>query len=282
MLERILIPLDGSRSAESALTQVRRLLPRQKADVTLLRVVNPSPAEFHLGLPGSTEEKAYLERIAAGLSSEGIRVGVRVRAGTPAGCILDTAREERATLIVLSTHARTGLARWVLGSVAEQLIQDSPIPLLVFRAPAAKTESPDHPGPFRRILLPSDGSLASLDILPQVCEIARPVDARVTLLSVKESGEPEGRWPQEEASLKAAEKHLKEACIVTRYLERRGEPVEEILREAVDDQADLIAMATHGRSGPSRWILGSVTSEVLRRAPLPLMILHRGAAAGSR
>lgn len=272
MFDRILIPLDGSATAESILPQVRRLTLNRRSELILLRVVEPFPADFHLGLPESKEAEHYIQKLAERLVHQGLKARGMVRVGTPVPTLLDSARAEQATVIALSTHARSGLSRWVLGSVAENLMAHSPIPVLILRASASATE-PTPLTPFHNILMPTDGSPASLAIIPRLRDFARPLDARITLLTVYPPGQVQGAWPLEAAAVKAAEQSLREACLVTAFHERHGHPPEEILKEAAEEGSDLIAMTTHGRSGPSRWILGSVTSEVLHQSTLPLMVL---------
>lgn len=272
MLERILVPVDGSARAESILPQVRRLAAGRPAELILVRVVEPFPADFHLGISGNHDAADYVNGLARALSGQGFRARGLVRTGTPASTLLDSAVAEQAGAIALSTHARTGLTRWALGSVAEELIARAPVPVLVLKAPAPGEPEP-APSPFRRILFPTDGSPASLAILPQVQALARPIDATITLLEVHAPGPPPNAWPEEDPPVKRAEERLREACIVTRFKERFGTPADEIMNEIREGQADLVAMATHGRSGPSRWVFGSVTSEVLHRSPVPMLVV---------
>jgi nucleotide-binding universal stress UspA family protein len=272
VLDRILLPVDGSARAESILPQVRRLTAGRPGEIILVRVVEPFPADFHLGLPVGQEASDYVSNLARALSGQGYRARGLVRAGTPAPTVLDVAKAEGAGAIALSTHARSGLARWVLGSVAEELLSRSPVPVLVFKVPG--DGAPATPGtPFRRILFPTDGSPASLAILPQVVALAGPVDATVTLLQVHPAGLPPNAWPRQDPPVRAAEQRLREACVVTRFQERFGIPVDEIVNEAREGAADVVAMTTHGRSGPSRLILGSVTSGVMHRSPAPLLVV---------
>jgi nucleotide-binding universal stress UspA family protein len=272
MLDRILVPLDGSARAESILPQVRRLSAGRPAEIVLLRVVEPFPADFHLGIPGTPDAAGYVNGLARSLSGESCRVRGLVRTGTPAATILDTARAERAGAIALSTHAREGLARWVFGSVAEELLARSELPVLVLKAPSPG-DPPPPVTPFHRILFPTDGSPASLAILPQIVSMAGPIDAVVTLLQVHAPGPLPNAWPDEDPPVKGAEARLREACVVTRFRERFGSPADEITAEAFEGAADLVAMATHGRSGPGRWIFGSVTTEVLHRSPVPMLVV---------
>jgi nucleotide-binding universal stress UspA family protein len=282
MRQKILVPLDGSETAEAILPQVMRLLQRQPADVVLVEVLGLFPPDFHWSEP-ETEKRAqrYLRKRSFEFIQRGVEAKFRLRMGSPAPAILETAREERATLIALSTHGRSGLSRFMLGSVAEEVLRTSPVPVLVFRPPEDPRLSRGRIEalPLHSYLLPTDGSEESLSVLPELLEWARPADSRVTLLAVRPRGEADQRWPVEEVPIREAERRLREALIPTAFKIRHGEAAEEILQEARDGRADLVVMATHGRRGPSRWIFGSVTAEVLRTCPVPLMVVHRSPRA---
>jgi nucleotide-binding universal stress UspA family protein len=191
----------------------------------------------------------------------------------------EMAAKEHASLIALSTHGRTGPERWVLGSVAEEVLEASPVPVLVTRSvppplPRGKRDSL----PIRNFLVPLDGSRLSLDSLGPVLALARPVDAHVTLLHVDEPSPYSGRWESPDETLKEAELLLRSACIPATVEFRKGEAAPEILEVAAERAADLIAMTTHGRSGPSRWLFGSVTAKVLRSASVPLLVVRHSAS----
>jgi nucleotide-binding universal stress UspA family protein len=285
MRQRILVPLDGSETAEAILPQVMRLLQRQAADIVLVEVLGLFPPDFHWSAP-ETEKRArrYLRKRSFEFAHRGVEAKFRLRMGSPAPAILDTAREERATMIALSTHGRSGLSRFLLGSVAEELLRTSPVPVLVFRPPEDPKLSRGRieSMPLRSYLLPTDGSEESLSVLPELLEWARPADSRVTLLAVHPRGDSDQRWPVEEAPIRKAEQDLREALIPAVFKVRYGEAAEEVVQEAREGGADLVVMATHGRRGPSRWIFGSVTAEVLRTCPVPLMAIHRSSRAARK
>lgn len=151
MYEKILLPLDGSEVGEAALPYVEdlaaKLASSAPAEVTLLQVIT---SLTHYVLAGETsaqipyterelrqiKQKAqeYLDRIAERLRSKGIKVNTRVATGHAAEEIIKAAREINADLIAMSTHGRSGLSRWALGSVTDKILREGNIPVLTVRA----------------------------------------------------------------------------------------------------------------------------------------------------
>jgi len=269
MLERILVPLDGSTSAEAILSQLRRILPRHESQLTVFQALPLYPVLEH----GDPEK--YLRRVAFQLTTDGYPSQYLLRPGLPADAILEAAKAEHATMIALSTHGRTGVARWVLGSVAEKVLQASPLPVLVARSfPSSTFRGRLEAQPVRNFLVPLDGSRLSLEALEPLRALARPVDAHVTLLHVSEPTPFDGRWETPDETLREAERVLREACIPATMDLRKGDPGEEILKCVEEKGIDLVVMTTHGRSGPSRWVFGSVTAKVLRSSSVPLLVVR--------
>jgi len=155
MYERLLVPLDGSPLAESVLPHAEEIATRFGSRVILLRVA-PSLASFMAetipggGLPTAGAEAelgvevaekeyqveqqsagSYLDGIAARFTAKGLKADKLVREGPPGGVILETAHEQNANLIAMSTHGRTGIARTVLGSVADEVVRASHLPVLL-------------------------------------------------------------------------------------------------------------------------------------------------------
>jgi len=276
LLTRILVPLDRSTNAEAILSQLRRIVPRHDSRLIL----------FHAApyAPWASDEDAekYLRRVSFQLTNEGYPATHLIRMGSPAEAILETAAAESATLIALTTHGRTGAARLVMGSVAERILQASPLPVLVCRSiPTNRCRAKLESEPVRNFLVPLDGSRPSLGSLEAVLQLARPVDAHVTLLHVTEPSPYDGRWESPDECLKEADQTLRDACIPAAIEHRKGDPSEEILKAAEEKEADLIAMTTHGRSGPSRWVFGSVAANVLRAASTPLLVVRNCIPAAS-
>ncbi len=150
MLKHILIPLDGSQLAERALDYAQHLFGADTR-VTLIMAVDPPeviPYGTYGGSPGGgliesrvdyqslaedmhQQSKLYLERVAADFKKRGINVSCRAEIGTPVDVIIDTAREIQADTIVMSTHGRSGLTRWLLGSVTQKILTSAPCPVYV-------------------------------------------------------------------------------------------------------------------------------------------------------
>ena len=151
MYERILVPLDGSDVAEAIITDVENLVlkmtPSTKVEVVLLQVVstityNVLTDDERAQIPYSEDDmkmitskvKSYLETVAAPMRDKNIEVTTVVSAGHAAEEILETASEVNANLIAMSTHGRSGLSLWALGSITEKVLHESPIPVLTIRA----------------------------------------------------------------------------------------------------------------------------------------------------
>lgn len=285
MIERMLVPLDGSATAEGVLPQLRRLLRRSDSEVILVRTANPMPVEgypaiFETALAAARE---YLLGVQDRLSAEGVRVKHVVRLGAPADTILQIAREEKATMIALATHGHTGLARLFLGSVAERILRRSPIPVLVVRPfwsyevqPGMRPEE----AAVRNILVPLDGSDLSLKVLPRAMELAVVFGARVVLLHVLPPGiekEPI-KTPSDRdvagAQLEELSAKLRAADISVLTLVDEGDPAHVIGDVVRYHDIDVVAMTTHGRSGLSRLVTGSVTETVIRQSRVPVLVVR--------
>jgi nucleotide-binding universal stress UspA family protein len=140
----VLVPLDGSRLAETAIGAAERISGRDANDMVLLSVVapvNPAPLLQDESIPRRTLESRYskagryLDAVRQRLGRRGMRARVLVRSGDPAEEIVACARAERVGLIAMSTHGRSGLRRALFGSVAEGVIRQAPVPILLVRGP---------------------------------------------------------------------------------------------------------------------------------------------------
>jgi nucleotide-binding universal stress UspA family protein len=145
LCRRILVPLDGSKMAEQVLSPVRSAAQAVDAEVFLFQTLIDQSAAvvasdwYFLPPPGQFEEEerqaqAYLERVADSLREEEVRVFTATQAGRPAESIIEYAEANGIDLIAMSTHGRTGLARWALGSVADRVLRACRVPILLVRA----------------------------------------------------------------------------------------------------------------------------------------------------
>jgi len=285
MFERILVPLDGSSRAELILSQVGRLLRRKDSKILLLRVVSSQKGS------GKQEREAaekYIDDLIRRYSGRGARVGGRVVAGSTAESILTVCDREKATMIAMTTHGRAGLSRWLLGSVAEKVVRASSVPVLLVRSflPGGEEAQPStaETVPFRKILVPTDGSSASEAVVDPAKEFAELFDSEILVLHAEYpyiiAGPEVVALPapiatpskDDDRTAGMAEAFRGAGIRVTRQTER-GDSASVILDQSKAAGVDLIAMATHGRSGLSRWVLGSVAEQVLRHGSVPVLLV---------
>ncbi len=148
MYQRIMLPLDGSDLAQTALPHALELCRGLGATLVLLYVRDPRS--------GSTEAaRRYLEYVRTQHNSSGVPIEIVVREGPVAAAIIEAADVERADVIAMATHGRSGLQRAVYGSVAEQVLRGSSKPVLLVRVPGATVEEPTAAGPVRSRTLPT-------------------------------------------------------------------------------------------------------------------------------
>jgi nucleotide-binding universal stress UspA family protein len=287
LTQRILVPVDGSQLAERILPLVERL-SRDGAHVKLVRVVTNPSAE--LALKGKNvfgAAKGYLEFLAGRLRADWLTVSCALMVGDPAEEIRKLAKSWKPTLIAMSTHGRSGVARIVRGSVAERVLRECRFPLLL--ANPLALEVPSGTSGFRRILVPLDGSKRAAEIIPLASEIAALSKAEVVLF--ESTAKPSATQTTEDArrSHSEARTELEEIGrqldgVPWRVLTTSREPANAIVTAIQREEIDLVAMTTHGRSGLSRLVFGSVAENVIRRCPCPLLVLRSSGAkkAGKR
>jgi nucleotide-binding universal stress UspA family protein len=307
MMKRILVPLDGSPLAEQVLPQVRVLAALLGADVHLLHVVRPAGSEVALARGGgpavvpvpaaSWREQIhrtyatacehatrYLALQATALQEAGIAVTTEVRFGTPADLILETAAMRGASLIAMATHGRSGVQRWALGSVADEVTRSASMPVFITRGDS-RALGPSHP--LRRMLVPLDGSTLAHSALPFAVELAKGSGAEIVLLTVQALAVPD-RTPELHNPVAVRERLMLELYNVADAFGQPqvtitpvvvdGFPADAIVDEARYRDVDMIVMATHGRGGVRRWALGSVADKVLHTAAVPLVLVRAAEA----
>jgi nucleotide-binding universal stress UspA family protein len=286
MVEKVLVPVDGSSFSESILGRVRGLLSGAPVEVVLVRVLDES------GTDGSqaadrAEAQAYLDSLKRHLVERGARVRCQVRTGDPAAEILACEREEEPALIAMSLHGRGGLDRWIRGSVAERVLRESHRPVLLAnpRSRDASHEREDLHG----ILVPLDGTIPSTEALPLAEFVARAHGSEILLLHVTSPGPTLSPTDATNAlaarHLEPHRRRLESRGIRARVLVDSGNEAGGILRAAQEQDVGLVVMTTHGRSGISRWAFGSVSELVLRHCPIPVLVVRTAghvALAGSR
>lgn len=274
-MKKIIVPLDGSELADGVLKHVERLLGQEPCEVTLLRVLPPQDAVEEV--PGQFElerraAEVHLDNVALRLTEVGARVKKLTRQGDPAAEIIFAVDELGPDLVAMSSHGRGGVMRWIRGSVAERVLRSSPASLLLITAKGLDRNIEQR---LRRILVPLDGTETSARVLPLVQELAGLHGAEVLLLRVERGLLVASRSPEEvAASLDPQAERLRQQGLAVRVVAARGDPASQVLDLAEDEDVDLIAMVSSGRTGVERVIEGSVTEKVLRHGRRPLLVVR--------
>lgn len=297
MIRRILIPLDGSVTAEQVVPYARTFARGLKLTVELLAVVDVGSlltsvetARFfdNLAEQESHKSKEYLERIAERFA--GSRVKRSVEQGSAAQVIIEKAAADESTLIAMTTHGRSGLKRWLLGSVAEKVLRAATNPLLLVRA--VHEGKAEGEATLESVVMPLDGSELAEHALPVVTEIAKKLRLEVFLFrtyrnpygpfisgagyyavnadELMASVRDEARNYLEEKMAELKKQGIDELS----YLLQEGVASDEIVSMGSHAPERLIVMCSHGRSGMKRWALGSVTETVVRHSHSPVLVLR--------
>ncbi len=292
MYRSILVTLDGSAFAERALPYARMIAESSQARVILLRVISPTEGGSDSAATDQTQQvrdaEAYLAEVSTRLGA--VPVDRKVVVGVPGEVIVGEIARSAVDLIVMSTHGRSGLGRWVYGSVADEVMRRSPVPVLLVPAECQPTAWKDR---APRILVPLDGSELSEEALDPALELAKVLGAELRLLRVVEPYPAAYAYADPSAyimidptpELEAARAYLDQVAVrlrekgaVVDVKEEFGFAVTTITDTARAQAVDLIAMSTHGSSGLRRLIMGSVATGVVQRAAVPILIVRPAAA----
>lgn len=229
----------------------------------------PSARQIEQVASASAEAEAYLKRISESFGD--MHVETAVRLGSPADRILETAETRENALIVLASHGRSGIRRAVAGSVALRVVQGSSSPVIVVRANTVD-DTAQSPQPVRKVLIPVDGSALSEQAIPQVQGIFGADNLEIHLTSVIETPRfANQRQTEDYVGWLAGQ--VGKAGSKTTWDVSTGSPSIMINKAAEAQDVDMIAMSTLGRSGLSRFVLGSVAERVLHEADRPLMLI---------
>jgi nucleotide-binding universal stress UspA family protein len=298
MYKVIMVPTDGSGFDREAIRVALRIAERSDAKVRLVRVLATGS---YFGMAAMAEgtaiaaEVVHSERDRA--LSELYALAAECRATSKADITVDLhagpiddvlqgyARRNEVDLIVISTHGRSGIARFSLGSVTDSLIRHTTIPVLVVKPPTSYL-NPQVIEAFKRIVVPLDGSTLAEQILPRVLALAKLEEAEITLLNVlipqsysqKEIVDPSLPWWDKDIShaqaylFRVAGKLRRNGVAVTTDIVI-GENVASAIGDfAGRERADLIAIATHGRGGLARMLRGSVADAVMHSSRLSMLV----------
>lgn len=287
MYEDILFPYDGSDGASAILEHAADFADWVDATVHVLFVADTTRDSVTV-VEGRTVDalaqqgESTVEEAGDALTARGVDYDTDVIQGNPAPTIAEYAERYDYDLVVMPTHGREGISRYIIGSVTEKVIRLSSVPVLTARM------QPDErlAFPYENILIPTDGSTGAVHAAEHGLSLAAAVDATVHALSVVDdaslgldvrsaASESEG----EQAATDAVDDLVSEADSygvrnTVTHIEH-GDPAEEIL-ECIDlNDIDAVVMGTTGRRGTDRILLGSVAEKTTRSAPVPVITVAR-------
>ena len=299
MYSRMLIPLDGSKTAEKVLPYARYLAGKFRMPIELLSVIDIAEIAAHLSAAkapfldtmiedGVKQSTVYLRGVAS--TFPGGNVKCSVERGRAEDLIIEKGAADTAMLITMATHGRSGLNRFLLGSVAEKVLRGSVNPLLLVRA---TEEAPDTEATLKSIIVPLDGSELAESVLPMVAGVAKKLEVEVLLFrayhipSYAYTGDDGYAVNYDEllqdmraeagAYLDQKATELKRLGVAeVSCLTKEGFGGDEIISVGRRTPDSLIAMCSHGRSGIRRWVLGSVAEAVVRHSSGPVLITRPG------
>jgi nucleotide-binding universal stress UspA family protein len=269
MYRTILVALDGSKNAEKVLPTVESVLHESGGKAVLMQVL-PSG-----GVRPEAAAEAYLKSVKARFSRKKIKAESEIVHGDPAVAIIRAAERLRTDLVAFTSHGQGGLGQWVFGSVAQKILRGCSRPLFVARPledPATRA---------KRVLVPLDGSVGSEATLPHAVLFARATGAVIELLHVAHAAGVEADDSKLRGWLEREKKRMQ-----TRFCEIErtepdlsfeqtiveGDPATRIKERSEKHPGTVIVMGSHGRTGISRWVYGSVSEKVLQAARVPVLI----------
>lgn len=286
MYDDILLPYDGSEGATAVLDHASEIARWADATLQLLFVADTSrdsvtvvDGEVVDALVRQGED--ILEQATETLDTNGVSYNTDIVQGDPASTIAEYAERYEYDLIVMPTHGREGISRYLIGSVTEKVVHLSSVPVLTARL------QPDEQlvFPYEDILVPTDGSHSASRAVDHGLSLAATLDASVHALSVVDDT---ALGPDVRSLISEQERELTATeaidSVVSTATERgvtnsthveHGDPVETILDYVESNDLDAVVMGATGRTATERILLGSVAEKVLRSAPIPVITVGR-------
>ena len=288
------MPLDGSPLAEQVLPYVSVLGKAFESSVLLFRVFDPVPSELadpahglyidRLATAFRNTAQEYLGRVKSSMTELGDAVSTSAHEGDAASLIVNEAANDPNTLITMSTHGRSGISRWVLGSVVDKVLRAAGNSLMIIRARpqegfdpglvATRTERWNTSVQINNLIVPVDGSESAEEVLPHAVALAKGFEAKLSLVRVAPDRSRDG---DANAYLGQVAQRLRQdgvSSVEEQLL--HGEPAGALLDMVQPMQEAFVAMTTRGRSGLERWVLGSVTDRVVRYSGTPVLVVRGG------
>lgn len=292
----VLVPLDGSQVAETAVDHAKRLVGASGGELHLLYVVSSKTPSGDNGIDPldwrlqQARAQCYLDELAERLAAEGVRVTSYVDDGEPAERILEFAREHDIDLIVFSAYGHGDASRFHFGGTVQKAMRGTRTSIMVTRPGHTGDASISHG--YRRVLVPLDGSYRAEWAACRIAALLRADEVELILLQVvvvpdelspalttcevvalRERLLAEQRRAGQ-AYLNDVRRRMQQGLQIRTQIVRAHSAAREILRVAQAENVDLIAISAHGASDESGWELGSVADAVASHAEQPVLILQ--------
>ena len=288
--KRILVPLDGSGLAERALVPALALAEAMLAKVFIIRVAVPLSLNLdpkfyqHIIELRRDEAKRYLRSIQSRFASSAAEIEAQVVVGRGARSIINFVQEEEIDLIVMSSHGRSSVNRWIYGSVADKVVHNAPCAKVIIHPQVII-----DPCSIKRILVPLDGSSLAEQALEPALALAEAMSAELIFLQVTTAPQifvqPVSDRPglddvmeavelETSAYLQSVQATMGDSPVSSSLCVTSGPAAENIIDIADSQKVDLIVICSHGRSGIEQWAFGSVAEKVLRGANCVTLVIQ--------
>lgn len=285
MYRSLMVPLDGSALAETAISYAEGIAKRAKSKIILFSTCAEGELSEH-------EASIYLGGKVEELRALRLEATQAISHGAAADEILNFSEKNRVDLIIISTHGYSGISRWVAGSVCNKVIYESYVPVLLVKTGPTPVVVPKKEA--WSILVPLDGSELSEVSLIYASDLANKLNGKILLFLVEEApGLPLNiatklinTWGEYIKQIQASVRqgiqkylnevkgNLEDGSFAVSYEVGHGRASEEILKYAESYDIDLIAMTTHGSSGFGHWAYGSVASKVIHGTSKPVLLIR--------
>lgn len=300
----IVVPLDGSKLSERAIPYAACLARATGSPVVLVRgfteigvrLSRMQPREeaatYHaIAAAARDQAERKLARIVERLGAEGVAASWTLGEGVAENVILAEATSSPGRIVVMATHGRGGLGRWIHGSVADEMVRRSDVPVLLVPGTCAHVWAEDRPF---RVLVPLDGSGLAEEVMQTIAVLAPSLRAEVHLFRavvppdyVVEGAAVSPEYFDPAKEIPAALDYLRNVAsrfpgLNTSTHAAVGEPVPTIEKAVRTLGIDLVAMVTHGRGGPLRLAIGSVATSTALRATVPVLLVRPPSVARAR
>ncbi|MDF1663541.1 MAG: universal stress protein [Planctomycetota bacterium] len=270
MFTNILVPIDSSEISDRILKSLKKIQTGTEIKVELFTAVSPDVTNnTPLQLRIKHAEKK-LDTLQKALQTEQCIVTKKVVMGEPVDRILNRLKTDQFDLVAMATHGRSGISRMYWGSIAENVLRQCHVPLLLLHP--SLSEQPNQVSPVKKILFPTDGSEFANSIIPMAQHIAKFNAAELIMLHVKADDQAVNEASPFEKSLKDVLEGFAKTGVTVEPRVLLGDPAQVILDVIEKEDIDLVMISTHGRDRFDRWKMGSVAEHVLRHCHTPMLM----------